>query len=207
MRTAFVRVLFLVFLADSPSLAQSFQLIKPDIATGRPLLVATPCAEPSEFETWVPPISAYEDPGIELYIDETCVNLNVLTFSSRGKYSVSLYTHYKDSDWPCKRGLPQNPTPEEAKAIRQLQTFCKTIVYKVSHLEVDTRAAKYRMSEIMLLDSHGYLLSSPGSGDWHDLTYLDRDDYRPLKLAIARTTKLVEKEAAYWTERLKRRQP
>jgi hypothetical protein len=201
-------------LATPALLSQSFpsvQLIQPDVATGRPLLVATPCAEPSESGdfAWVRPITAYEDSTIGLYVDERCINVSALGFTSSGEYEVSLYTYYKDSDWPCKRLLPKTPTPQQVEAGKQWQTICKTIVYKVGRLEVDTKAEKYRMSRINLLDSHGYHLSSlTSSSDWHKITDLDRDaDSRPAKSAIATTSKLVAKEAAYWTERLKQRQP
>lgn len=170
------------------------------------MLVATPCAEPSQSgePTWTIPISVYEEPGFGLYVDESCLNTTAPGFSSNGKYEVSLYTHYEDSDWPCIRLLPPNPSPEQAAARKEWETIRKDIVYKVSGVEVGTRAGKYRMRNINLLDSHGFHLSFiQSSNEWRTIAELDKDPYaRPPKSAIDHTSKLVEKESAYWTERL-----
>jgi hypothetical protein len=208
-----MKLLVLFLLVAAPCLGQRFpgvRLIRPDPGTGRPVSVATPCAEPSEYGdfTWATPISVYEDSGIGLYVDQSCLNTAALGFSPSGKYGVFLYTHYMDSDWPCIRSLPPSPSPEQAAARKEWQTVCKDIVYRVSRLEIDTRAGKYRISNINLLDSHGFHLSSiQSSNDWRTIADLGKDPYaRPLKLAIDYTTKLVEKESAYWIEHPNQRQ-
>ena len=211
-----MRVLALILFVSLPGVGQRFpgvQLIRPDPSTGRPLLVATPCAVASEAGdfTWVAPISIYEDSGVGEYVDERCLNTAAMGLSASGKYAVSLYSHYKNSDWLCKRGLPP-PTsadsPEQAAARKEWQAVCKDILYRVRYLEVDARAGKYRMSNVNLLDSHGFHLSSiQGGMDWRALADLEKDpSSRGLKLTIDHITDLVRKESDYWKKGLNQSQ-
>jgi hypothetical protein len=205
-----MKVFALILLATALCAGQrfpGFQGIQPDPETGRPVLVATSCAiatSESGDPSWAVPITVYDDSGISMYIDQDCLNMAGDVFSG-GVYFVDVYSYYKDSDWPCVRFLPPNPTPEQAVKGKEWQTVCKEIVYKAQWLEVDTRAKKYKVTKVNVFDSHGFHLAILGSmKDWRSLEDLGKDpNGHSMLLAIDHTTKLVEKESAYWTARRK----
>lgn len=199
--------LFLLMALSIPCKGQSFpglQLIRPDSNTGRPLLVASPCASPSEpgDQAWVPAILVYEDSLMDISVDKSCIIAAVqIGFGQTGKYMVALYSHFKDSEYPCKhlygKEIRSNPV---------FQRECKMIGYRMRWVDVDTRNKKMHVSQAVALDIEGFhIVTQEGGKDWTQFAELEKDpDTRPTLTAIGRSTKLVEKELEYWNYKYKR---
>jgi len=172
------------------------QLVKPNPADGRPLLVNTPCVTPS-MGSWEIPILVYSDSNVEHYIDKACLAVSVeFGFGRTGKYDVRLYTFYKSKDALCSwysATLRSNP---------EFMRECRLIVYKARRLNVDTRNKKMLVTEVLALDDAGrHLAFLPGEGNkaWHPIADLDSDPReKPFRLAMDRITQLMEKEQDHW---------
>jgi hypothetical protein len=170
------------------------QLVKPNPADGRPLLVNTPCVTP-DVESWEIPILVYSDPNVEYYVDKPCLAESAqFGFGRSGKYDVRVYTFYKSKDALC------GTYPAELRSNPEFMRECRRVIYKTRRLNVDTRNKKMLVTEVLALDEDGqHLAFLPGEKAWHPIA--DLDSYppaKPLVAAIDRITQLMEKEQERW---------
>jgi len=213
-----MRIIWLVIVLALPCVGQTFpglQFVKPETDGGSPLLVATPCATPSNFGgemTWVKPIMVYEDSLSALYVDHSCITAAVqMGFAQTGKYTVAMYSYYKSSEYPCKVLLDaQLASMTEAdrrefqsKYATEYQRECKLMGYRVRWIDVDTRSKKIMITRRILVDIKGFhMLDEKVAKDWLQLSEMEKDPLsRGTVAATERTTKLIEKELEYWNRR------
>jgi hypothetical protein len=209
--------IFIWFFVASQCAGQTFpglQLVRSDPDSGRPILVATPCAEPTEFgeQTWVAPVLVYEDLLTDIFVDKNCIIAAVQTgYEQNGKYMVAMYTHYKSTEYPCKivledtlKSMSEAERREfQSKYAEEYQRKCKLMGYKVRWVDVDTRGKKMVVTRAVILDIKGFhALDQKGKKDWTLFTELQKDPLaRPTLTAIEHTTTLVDKELEYWKYR------
>ncbi len=186
-----LRILFLILISPL-ALCQSIpglQFVKPNPNDGRPLLVATPCAEE---ETWEIPIRVYADADKEEFIDRSCLIASAHRFDQTGEFMVGLFFYYK-RDYPCRKKDGLFP-PEAQKAVPTFSQDCKNVGYKMLWLVVDTRAKLSRATKNVFLDVNGsHFASGPADNKWWPFDKLSPS----ARTATQNITRTMQKEVQY----------
>jgi len=210
-----MRLLFAVMLLALPCASQMWQnlpgfpLVDPTPGNGYPLRVASPCKTSPEgsIQSWATPIVVYDDTTLALFVDESCLKFSVPSFGQNGIYMVSLISYYKTSESACELAFSKEAvsklSPDSQREYRQ---ECKLVGYKVRWIDVDTRAKKWKCTQLIYVDTTG--LSMPINvkvpNEWVPLPDIEKEpSSRQLLKAIQRTTELIEKESADWNYRYK----